>query len=575
MAYSYTDEYRRWRDNKNLEETLRKDIDSIEGNDDEIKKRFAAPLSFGTAGLRGIMQSGICGMNIYTVAQATEGVARLVKKNNGEKKGVVIACDTRNNSELFSRVSAGVLAANGIKTYIFDAPRPTPELSFALRELGAIAGINVTASHNPKAYNGYKVYWDDGAQLSPDDAAVVAAEIAKTDIFSVVVADFDKAVADGIIEIMGRNIDEKFMERVLAERIDVDAIPKVADKFGVVYTPLHGTGAALVPETLEKAGIKHLYCVPEQMKPDGNFPTVRTPNPENKDCFDLGIALAKEHGCDLVIGTDPDADRTGIVVKNKSGEFVRLTGNQVGVLLCDYIITGRRNCGKLPANACVIKSIVSTELARKVCEKNGVTMTDVLTGFKFIGEKIKEFEANGNRDHTFIFGFEESYGYLAGTYARDKDAVGASLMITEMAAHYAERGMTLYDAMEEVYEKYGFFAEKVVSIEMPGLDGNEKTAALMASLRNDSPKALGGTAVVSVADYKSGRITSADGSVSDTGLPTSDVLYFRLADGSSVVIRPSGTEPKVKVYYMVSGREKNETNGRLAAYMKAFEEIVG
>ncbi len=570
---SYMTEFNKWKNYENLEASLKAEIKAIDGNENEIKARFTGPLSFGTAGLRGIMQCGIGGMNIYTVAQATQGVASLVKKNGGEKRGVVIACDTRNNSELFSRVSAGVLAANGVKAYIFDAPRPTPELSFALRELGAIAGINVTASHNPKAYNGYKVYWEDGAQLSPEDAEIVAAEIAATDIFSVEVMDFEKAVESGIVEVIGKAVDDKFIDTILRERINPHIIPKLADSFKVVYTPLHGTGAALVPETLKRAGIKHLICVDEQMKPDGNFPTVKTPNPENKDCFDIGIALAKEHGCDLVIGTDPDADRTGIVVKKEDGEFVCLTGNQVGVLLCDYIITGRREQGTLADNACVIKSIVSTELARKVCEKNGVTMMDVLTGFKFIGEKIKEFEKTGS--HTYILGFEESYGYLSGTYARDKDAVCATLLITEMAASYADKGMTLYDAMEAVYAKYGYFAEKVVSIEMSGLDGKEKTAKLMSNLRNTPPALLGGTKIVSVADYKSGKIRSMVGEAEkETGLPKSDVLYFRLEDGSSVVIRPSGTEPKVKVYYMVSGSEKAATDEMLEKYMDAFKKLI-
>ncbi|MBR3993926.1 MAG: phospho-sugar mutase [Clostridia bacterium] len=568
----YRNEYKKWLDNKNLDKDLMQELQAIKDDDNAIKERFAMSLSFGTAGLRGIMQAGTNGMNVYTVAQATKGLATLVKKSGGEERGVTIACDTRNNSVYFSKICAEVLAFCGIKSYIFDAPRPTPELSFALRELSAIAGINITASHNPKAYNGYKVYWEDGAQLPPDHAKVVSEEIAKTDIFSVERMDFDEGVKAGLITVIGEEIDNKFLDRVLEQRICPDAIAEVADNFKVVYTAIHGTGAALVPKALERAGIKHLITVPEQMIADGNFPTVKCPNPEEKSCFDMATKLAEENGCDLIIGTDPDADRVGILVKTKTGEYYSFNGNQIGALLSDYIIKYRRKMGTLPENACVIKSIVSSELARVICEKNGVAMVDVLTGFKFIGEKIKEYEKTG--EHTFILGFEESYGYLAGTYARDKDAVLATLLITEMAAVYSREGKNLYDVLLDVFAEYGFFLEKVDNIAMAGLDGLEKTKKLMSDLRNANPKSIGGIEIKFYADYLADKKIIGD-TVTATGLPKSDVVYFALCDGSTVVVRPSGTEPKVKVYYLVNGKDEKEASEKLDAVRTEFTSILG
>ncbi len=569
---SYREEFNKWLSNESLDKGLMEELLKIKDSEDEIKARFAMSLSFGTAGLRGIMQAGINGMNLYTVAQATKGLATLVRESGGEKRGVTIACDTRNNSMYFAKICAEVLAACGIKSYIFDAPRPTPELSFALRELGAIAGINITASHNPRAYNGYKVYWEDGAQLPPDHAKVVSDEIAKTDIFGVERADFDKAVCDGIIEVIGEEIDKKFIDRILEQRICPDAIPAVADTFKVVYTAIHGTGAALVPRALEAAGLKHLITVPEQMIADGSFPTVRVPNPEEKDCFDMATVLAEKNGCDLIIGTDPDADRVGVLVKKSDGDYYSFNGNQIGALLCDYIIKYRRKMGTLPENACVIKSIVSSELARAICEKNGVAMVDVLTGFKFIGEKIKEYEATG--EHTFILGFEESYGYLAGTYARDKDAVLATLLITEMAAVYSREGKNLYDVLLDVFAEYGTYLEKVDNIAMTGLDGLEKTRKLMSDLRAASITSLGGIDVRFYADYLADKKICGD-TITSTGLPKSDVVYFSLVDGSTVVVRPSGTEPKVKVYYLVNGKDGDEAEKKLAAVRDEFRGILG
>lgn len=573
MSDSIT-EYKKWLANQDLDEELRAELTAIENDPKEIEERFAFPLAFGTGGLRGIIRAGLNGMNIYTVAQATQGLAELVKKDGGAEMGVVIASDTRIKSDVFSEISARVLAANGIRAYLFDAPRPTPELSFALRHLHAKAGINVTASHNPSIYNGYKAYWEDGAQISPEQADVVSAAIEKVDIFTgVKLVSFEEGKKAGLIQIIGQEVDEAYMKVVLAERIRPNAIPDVADDFKVVYTPFHGTGRILVPEVLKRAGLKHLYCVPEQMVPDGRFPTVKSPNPEDKAGFALAMKIAEENGCDLLIGTDPDADRAGVIVRASNGEFVPLTGNQIGVMLLSYIIEARKLENKLPANAAAVKSIVSTKLADKICEANGVTMINVLTGFKFIGEKIKEFEETGS--HTYIFGFEESYGYLSGTYARDKDAVCAAMLITEMAAFYRARGKSLYEVLCGIFEKYGYYSEGIGTIVLPGLDGLAKMSSLMDGLRQNPPKEIAGVKVASVADYKTGLITDADGKTAPTGLPKSNVLFYTLENGDSTVIRPSGTEPKIKLYYLVSDKTKEAAEEKRNAYKAAFEKLLG
>ncbi len=573
MSDSIT-EYKKWLANKDLDGELRTELTAIENDPKEIEERFSFPLAFGTGGLRGIIRAGTNGMNIYTVAQATQGLAELVKQDGGAEMGVVIASDTRIKSDVFSEISARVLAANGIRAYLFDAPRPTPELSFALRHLHAKAGINVTASHNPSIYNGYKAYWEDGAQISPEQADVVSAAIEKVDIFTgVKLVSFEEGKKAGLIQIIGQEVDEAYMKVVLAERIRPNAIPDVADDFKVVYTPFHGTGRILVPEVLKRAGLKHLYCVPEQMVPDGRFPTVKSPNPEDKAGFALAMKIAEENGCDLLIGTDPDADRAGVIVRASNGEFVPLTGNQIGVMLLSYIIEARKLENKLPANAAAVKSIVSTKLADKICEASGVAMINVLTGFKFIGEKIKEFEETGS--HTYIFGFEESYGYLSGTYARDKDAVCASLLITEMAAFYRARGKSLYEVLCGIFEKYGYYSEGIGTIVLPGLDGLAKMASLMDGLRQNPPKEIAGVKVASVADYQTGVITDADGKTAPTGLPVSNVLFYTLENGDSVVIRPSGTEPKIKLYYLVSDKTKEAAEEKRNAYKAAFEKLLG
>ena len=573
MSDSIT-EYKKWLANKDLDGELRTELTAIENDPKEIEERFSFPLAFGTGGLRGIIRAGTNGMNIYTVAQATQGLAELVKQDGGAEMGVVIASDTRIKSDVFSEISARVLAANGIRAYLFDAPRPTPELSFALRHLHAKAGINVTASHNPNIYNGYKAYWKDGAQISPEQADVVSAAIEKVDIFTgVKLISFEEGKKSGLIRMIGQEVDEAYMKVVLAERIRPNAIPDVADDFKVVYTPFHGTGRILVPEVLKRAGLKHLYCVPEQMVPDGRFPTVKSPNPEDKAGFALAMKIAEENGCDLLIGTDPDADRAGVIVRASNGEFVPLTGNQIGVMLLSYIIEARKLENKLPANAAAVKSIVSTKLADKICEASGVAMINVLTGFKFIGEKIKEFEETGS--HTYIFGFEESYGYLSGTYARDKDAVCASLLITEMAAFYRARGKSLYEVLCGIFEKYGYYSEGIGTIVLPGLDGLAKMVSLMDGLRQNPPKEIAGVKVASVADYQTGVITDADGKTAPTGLPVSNVLFYTLENGDSVVIRPSGTEPKIKLYYLVSDKTKEAAEEKRNAYKAAFEKLLG
>lgn len=573
MSDSIT-EYKKWLANKNLDGELRTELTAIENDPKEIEERFSFPLAFGTGGLRGIIRAGTNGMNIYTVAQATQGLAELVKQDGGAEMGVVIASDTRIKSDVFSEISARVLAANGIRAYLFDAPRPTPELSFALRHLHAKAGINVTASHNPNIYNGYKAYWEDGAQISPEQADVVSAAIEKVDIFTgVKLISFEEGKKSGLIRMIGQEVDEAYMKVVLAERIRPNAIPDVADDFKVVYTPFHGTGRILVPEVLKRAGLKHLFCVPEQMIPDGRFPTVKSPNPEDKAGFALAMKIAEENGCDLLIGTDPDADRAGVIVRASNGEFVPLTGNQIGVMLLSYIIEARKLENKLPANAAAVKSIVSTKLADKICEASGVAMINVLTGFKFIGEKIKEFEETGS--HTYIFGFEESYGYLSGTYARDKDAVCASLLITEMAAFYRARGKSLYEVLCGIFEKYGYYSEGIGTIVLPGLDGLAKMVSLMDGLRQNPPKEIAGVKVASVADYQTGVITDADGKTAPTGLPVSNVLFYTLENGDSVVIRPSGTEPKIKLYYLVSDKTKEAAEEKRNAYKAAFEKLLG
>lgn len=553
------DIYNIWKE-KVTDPSLRSELESIDGNENEIVARFTAPMSFGTAGLRSIMGAGISRMNIYTVAQATQGLAELIRQENAADKGVAIAHDSRNNSRLFAEISARVLAANGITVYLFDSLRPTPELSFAILELGCISGINITASHNPKEYNGYKVYWSDGAQLPPEHAAVVCEKIAGCDMFSVPMAE----LSDKHIHVIGSEIDEKYIDAVLGCVIDRDALKEFGNSLNLVYTPLHGTGYRLVPEAMRRAGISNLTVIPEQAVPDGNFPTVASPNPENKPCFKMALDYIEQHNMptDVVVATDPDGDRLGVAVKKPSGEFIALSGNQIGALLVSYIIAARRSIGRLPENACAIRSVVSSPLFDTICRDNGVEPICVLTGFKYIGEKIKEYAVDGS--HTFIFGYEESQGFLSGGYVRDKDGVAAALLIAEAASHYKSFGKSLYEALYDIYDKYGWAKETILNIKIEGALPMQEMSAKMAALRASPFKTICGTDVVRIRDYAAGTVRGIKtGAVTSTGLPKSDMLFFELSDGSNVIIRPSGTEPKIKIYIQANGADSVEVDQKL------------
>jgi len=555
---TYMERYRKWLDSPAVAPQDKEELRSIASDEKEIESRFFDMLGFGTAGLRGILGVGLYRMNLYTVRYATQGLSELIKKCGPDemKRGVSIAYDCRNMSYEFARAASEVLAANAIKAYMFDELRPTPELSFSVRELNCIAGINITASHNPKQYNGYKVYWEDGAQLPPEHADAVSASIAELDIFDDVKRiPFEEGLEKGLIQIIGEEIDEKYLKNVLAQMMDGESIKKASKDFRIIYTPFHGTGYRLVPKALKTAGMDNIVTVPEQMAIDGNFPTVKSPNPEDKEGFKIAIEMAKAQNIDLIIGTDPDADRVGIVVRDRGGEYVTMTGNQVGVLLLDYIIKTLKKRGEMPRNPFAVKTIVTTEMAQKVCDDNGVELMNVLTGFKFIGEKIKEFHETGKK--SYLFGFEESYGYLKGTYARDKDAVVASLLIVEMACSYKLQGIGLYEAMQQLYKEYGYFDEKVISVVIEGTDSLGRMAGMMRGLRGSVPGEIGGIAVKRVRDYKEDYILDlASGERRPTGLPRSDVLFYELADGSSFIIRPSGTEPKIKCYMLVNAADK-------------------
>ena len=572
---NYTAEFKKWVESPYLDEESRKELLAIENDETEKELRFLGYLEFGTGGLRGTMGAGINKMNVYTVAHATQGMAEMIKLEGGDaaNRGVVIACDSRNNSTLFAKVAASVLSANDIKAYIFDGVRPTPELSFAIRHLGCIAGINITASHNPKEYNGYKAYWEDGAQLPPQHASVVSAKTKEIDIFTGVKKDdFDAAVKAGKIIVIGEEVDKVYMQNVLAQRVKLDAIKNVADDFAVVYTPLHGAGYKLVPEALTASGITKLYTVKEQMVLDGNFPTVKKPNPELPDAFTLGIKLANEVGSDIIVATDPDSDRMGAMTRTSDGSFVTITGNQMAALLLDYIFTALKEGDGIPTDAYAVKTIVSTELAAAICKANGVKLYNVLTGFKFIGEVIKNHEAEGHG--TFMLGFEESYGYLKGTYARDKDAVCAAMLAVEMAAYYKAKNMTLYDALQNIYVKYGYYGEKSMDVYMEGLDGIERRTRTMKNLRENPPADICGNAVSFVGDYLAETITYKDGKTAPTGLPKSDVLYYGLENGDVAVVRPSGTEPKIKIYYLANDKSAEALAAKLEKYASETDKLV-
>ena len=574
---SYRENYENWLNSPALSQEEKAELEAIRVDEKEIESRFFDQLAFGTAGLRGTMGVGLYRMNVHVIRHATQAFAQVILEEGPEAaaRGVAVCFDCRNNSGLFAREAACVMAGNGIPVRLFQALRPTPELSFAVREYGCIAGINVTASHNPKEYNGYKVYWEDGAQLPPRHADEVARKMRELDVFaSVKTMDYDQAVSQGKITLLGAETDERFLSNVMEQVNDKAVVEQMADTFKMVYTPFHGTGYQLIPEALKRLGMKHVICVPEQMVIDGNFPTVASPNPENPEGFYLAVDLAKANDADFILGSDPDADRVGIMVRTKDDDFVVISGNQTGVLLLDYLIGAKRRTGKMPENPVALKTIVTTEMARKVAEVNGLKCYDTFTGFKFLAEKKDKLESSG--EGKVIFSYEESYGYMLGDYVRDKDAVSASVELTEMAAWYASQGMTLYDALQALFEKYGYYGEKTLNLVMPGLDGLKKMADLMAGLRAKPPVEIAGVAVREQKDYQDGSVVRvSDGVRSAMELSGSNVLRYEMADGTSLIVRPSGTEPKVKVYILANGENKAVCDEKVAKYAAWAQTLKG
>ena len=571
--------YQEWLSNPYFDEATKEELRAIEGNENEIKERFYMDLEFGTAGLRGIIGAGINRMNIYVVRRATQGLANYIIKQGAANKGVAIAYDSRHMSPEFAMEAAMTLAANGIKAYKFESLRPTPELSFAVRELGCVAGINITASHNPPEYNGYKVYWEDGAQFTPPhDKGVTEEVLAIEDLSTVKTTDEASATAAGLYQVIGQEIDDKYIAQVKAQVVNQKAIDEMQDQITIVYTPLHGTGNIPARRVMKEIGFTHVYVVPEQELPNGDFPTVSYPNPEAKEAFELGLKLAKEKNADLVLATDPDADRLGVYVKDtKSGEYIPLTGNMSGSLLCEYVLSQKQAAGKIPADGQVVKSIVSTNLIDAVAKSYGAELIEVLTGFKWIGKQILKNETTGHG--TYLFGMEESYGCLIGTYARDKDAISATAALCEAAAYYKQKGMTLWDAMIAMYEKYGYYKDAVKAIGLSGIEGLAKIQSIMETLRNNTPTEVGGYKVTSARDYKLDTIKDmATGEVKPTGLPSSNVLYYDLEDGAWICVRPSGTEPKIKFYFGVKGTSledaEEKENALGAAVMAMVDKMM-
>ena len=561
----YRELYNEWLTNPYFDDNTKKELEAIENDDKEIEDRFYKELEFGTAGLRGVIGAGTNRMNIYTVRKATQGLANYIIKMHGEDKGVAIAYDSRHMSPEFADEAALCLNANGIKAYVFDSLRPTPELSFAVRELKCIAGINVTASHNPAEYNGYKVYWEDGAQITPPhDVGIMDAVAALKDYNKVKTMDKDQAVADGLYIQIGKEVDDKYIEILKTQVKNPDAIKEVQKDIKIVYTPLHGTGNIPVRRVLKELGFENVYVVKEQELPDGDFPTVGYPNPESAKAFELAVKLGNEVGADLLLATDPDADRLGVYVKgSKPGTYHILTGNMSGCLLAEYEISQLKEKGQLPSDGAFIKSIVSTNLANDIAKYYNINLFEVLTGFKYIGEKMLDFEVN--HTGTYVFGFEESYGCLIGTHARDKDAIVASMALCEAAAYYKTKGMSLWDKMKEMYERYGYWSDGVQSIELKGKEGIEKIQNTLEKLRENVPTTVDNYKVLSVRDYLADTVTNMEtGDVTTTGLPKSNVLYLDLSEHAWVCIRPSGTEPKLKFYYEVKGENFDDSKAKLA-----------
>lgn len=560
---SYQENYQKWVDFAELPDYLRQDLENM---DEKTKEdAFYTNLEFGTAGMRGLIGAGTNRINIYVVRQATEGLARLIESKGGNEKerGVAIAYDSRHFSPEFAFESAAVLAKHGIKSYVFESLRPTPELSFAVRHLNCFAGIMVTASHNPAPFNGYKVYGEDGGQMPPHDADALTTYIrAIENPFTVEVADMEAEKASGLIEVIGEAVDVEYLKEVK----DVNINPALIEEFGkdmkIVYTPLHGTGEMLARRALAQAGFDSVQVVEAQATADPDFSTVKSPNPESQAAFALAEELGRQVGADVLVATDPDADRVGVEVLQKDGSYLNLSGNQIGAIMAKYILEAHKNAGTLPENAALCKSIVSTDLVTKIAESYGATMFNVLTGFKFIAEKIQEFEEKHN--HTYMMGFEESFGYLIKPFVRDKDAIQAVLVVAELAAYYRSRGLTLADGIEEIYKEYGYYAEKTISVTLSGVDGAEQIKAIMAKFRNNAPKEWNTTAITVVEDFKAQTATAADGTVTNLTTPPSDVLKYTLADGSWIAVRPSGTEPKIKFYIAVVSETNEESQAKIA-----------
>lgn len=560
---TYQENFQKWADFADLPDYLRRDLENM---DEKTKEdAFYTNLEFGTAGMRGLIGAGTNRINIYVVRQATEGLARLIESKGGNEKerGVAIAYDSRHFSPEFAFESAAVLAKHGIKSYVFESLRPTPELSFAVRHLNCFAGIMITASHNPAPFNGYKVYGEDGGQMPPHDADALTTYIrAIENPFAIEVADVEAEKASGLIEVIGEAVDAEYLKEVK----DVNINPALIEEFGkdmkIVYTPLHGTGEMLARRALAQAGFDSVQVVEAQATPDPDFSTVKSPNPENQAAFALAEELGRQVGADVLVATDPDADRVGVEVLQKDGSYLNLSGNQIGAIMAKYILEAHKNAGTLPENAALCKSIVSTDLVTKIAESYGATMFNVLTGFKFIAEKIQEFEEKHN--HTYMMGFEESFGYLIKPFVRDKDAIQAVLVVAELAAYYRSRGLTLADGIEEIYKEYGYYAEKTISVTLSGVDGAEQIKAIMAKFRNNAPKEWNGTAISVVEDFKAQTSTAADGTVTALTTPPSDVLKYTLADGSWIAVRPSGTEPKIKFYIAVVGKSNEDSQTKIA-----------
>ena len=560
---TYQENFQKWADFADLPDYLRRDLESM---DEKTKEdAFYTNLEFGTAGMRGLIGAGTNRINIYVVRQATEGLARLIESKGGNEKerGVAIAYDSRHFSQEFAFESAAVLAKHGIKSYVFESLRPTPELSFAVRHLNCFAGIMITASHNPAPFNGYKVYGEDGGQMPPHDADALTTYIRAIDNpFAVEVADVEAEKASGLIEVIGEAVDVEYLKEVK----DVNINPALIEEFGkdmkIVYTPLHGTGEMLARRALAQAGFDSVQVVEAQATPDPDFSTVKSPNPESQAAFALAEELGRQVGADVLVATDPDADRVGVEVLQKDGSYLNLSGNQIGAIMAKYILEAHKNAGTLPENAALCKSIVSTDLVTKIAESYGATMFNVLTGFKFIAEKIQEFEEKHN--HTYMMGFEESFGYLIKPFVRDKDAIQAVLVVAELAAYYRSRGLTLADGIEEIYKEYGYYAEKTISVTLSGVDGAEQIKAIMAKFRNNAPKEWNATPITVVEDFKAQTSTAADGTVTTLTTPPSDVLKYTLADGSWIAVRPSGTEPKIKFYIAVVGESNEDSQAKIA-----------